>query len=458
MEKKFFKGVDNWVVLVVVVVIILLASLFMIRFTGRIIYGEPLGAQAPPTGTVNHSPTSPTPSNDVIITADVLSGETTIDVEIRVDSVVVATCLNLLPGDSCVYNAGTFSDGTSKSYDAVFIDELLATFTTPLGTFSVAAVCGDGSCDLPENDTSCYSDCGSCGDGICQSGDEDDVSCYSDCGSCGDGSIAGGEGCDDSNLVAGDGCSATCTIESGYGCVGDPSVCTLIPVNEGSSSGGGGNVAPKILSVSPVDGSYNVAIGNLPLIINFNERMLDSTINSETITLTGPQGKVPLVVSYDSATYTATAYPSLALEYNSLYVVEVSEWVKDSLGKSMGEPYSWQFFTEAEPKKDTTNKVGSLEIVTEAPAPAPTTGKLEVERPMGKLIMVPMVNLFNALCSSNININSVFWIVLCGAANIDSGSAEKTPGEPVASEDEFGYEGGRASGSGLSPSAGEGTR
>jgi cysteine-rich repeat protein len=44
---------------------------------------------------------------------------------------------------------------------------------------------------------------------------------------CGDGSIRGAEACDDGNGASGDGCSASCLVESGYACTGQPSVCTL---------------------------------------------------------------------------------------------------------------------------------------------------------------------------------------------------------------------------------------
>ena len=37
---------------------------------------------------------------------------------------------------------------------------------------------------------------------------------------CGDGLVVGIEGCDDSNTVSGDGCSSTCTVEVGYICTG----------------------------------------------------------------------------------------------------------------------------------------------------------------------------------------------------------------------------------------------
>ena len=42
---------------------------------------------------------------------------------------------------------------------------------------------------------------------------------------CGDGIIAGAEGCDDANVVDSDGCSSSCSVESGYMCTGSPSVC-----------------------------------------------------------------------------------------------------------------------------------------------------------------------------------------------------------------------------------------
>jgi cysteine-rich repeat protein len=44
---------------------------------------------------------------------------------------------------------------------------------------------------------------------------------------CGNGMREGSEGCDDNNTVSGDGCSSTCTIESGYTCnTAIPNVCT----------------------------------------------------------------------------------------------------------------------------------------------------------------------------------------------------------------------------------------
>ena len=44
---------------------------------------------------------------------------------------------------------------------------------------------------------------------------------------CGDGIVDDTEACDDADMDAGDGCSATCEIETGYACTGEPSVCAI---------------------------------------------------------------------------------------------------------------------------------------------------------------------------------------------------------------------------------------
>lgn len=44
-------------------------------------------------------------------------------------------------------------------------------------------------------------------------------------GNCGDGVVAGSETCDDGNTASGDGCGASCRVEDGWTCSGEPSVC-----------------------------------------------------------------------------------------------------------------------------------------------------------------------------------------------------------------------------------------
>ena len=45
---------------------------------------------------------------------------------------------------------------------------------------------------------------------------------------CGDGNVDPADECDDSNTDDGDGCSSVCDIESGWGCEGNPSICTSL--------------------------------------------------------------------------------------------------------------------------------------------------------------------------------------------------------------------------------------
>jgi cysteine-rich repeat protein len=48
---------------------------------------------------------------------------------------------------------------------------------------------------------------------------------------CGDGIVAGNEQCDDGNTTSADGCSATCEVEPGYQCDGEPSTCSPVCAN-----------------------------------------------------------------------------------------------------------------------------------------------------------------------------------------------------------------------------------
>jgi cysteine-rich repeat protein len=45
---------------------------------------------------------------------------------------------------------------------------------------------------------------------------------------CGNALVTGGEGCDDGNTTAGDGCNAACAVEAGFACSGEPSVCVAL--------------------------------------------------------------------------------------------------------------------------------------------------------------------------------------------------------------------------------------
>jgi cysteine-rich repeat protein len=73
---------------------------------------------------------------------------------------------------------------------------------------------------------------------------------------CGDGLVESGEVCDDGNRIAGDGCSATCTVESGATCNGTaPTTCSKLVINEidydqpSNDNTGGGYEFVELLNV-----------------------------------------------------------------------------------------------------------------------------------------------------------------------------------------------------------------
>lgn len=67
---------------------------------------------------------------------------------------------------------------------------------------------------------------------------------------CGNGNVDAGESCDDGNTTVNDGCSAVCTVESGYSCSGEPSVCTP-------------NAAPSVCGNGTVEAGEECDDGNL---------------------------------------------------------------------------------------------------------------------------------------------------------------------------------------------------
>jgi cysteine-rich repeat protein len=70
---------------------------------------------------------------------------------------------------------------------------------------------------------------------------------------CGDGVVASPEECDDGNDTAGDGCSATCQVESGFTCEGTPSVCSTLP--SCTDTDGGKNYGEKCSITHSIGGT-----------------------------------------------------------------------------------------------------------------------------------------------------------------------------------------------------------
>jgi cysteine-rich repeat protein len=121
-----------------------------------------------------------------------------------------------------VFNQGQSccESGLQESFEActATCDHDTCTTDGPLGSN-----CGDCAAQVCAADSYC---CTEGWDSQCVS--EAEQICEIVCPVCGDGIISGAEQCDDGNTNPGDGCDATCMIENGYTCSGQPSVCTAI--------------------------------------------------------------------------------------------------------------------------------------------------------------------------------------------------------------------------------------
>ena len=155
--------------------------------------------------------------------------------------VVVQSALDVNPNLNCNVQAGGGPCSTATECDDQnpCTDDLcggLGEFHTCSHTAHDGIACDDGLfCD--GTDTCFLGSCSQHSGNPCASGadpgccDESADACRQNCDSkiCGDGIIQFGEQCDDGNTTDGDGCSANCGIEAGFGCIGQPSVCTQLP-------------------------------------------------------------------------------------------------------------------------------------------------------------------------------------------------------------------------------------
>ena len=103
---------------------------------------------------------------------------------------------------------------------------------------------------------------------------------------------------------------------------------------------------PQITSETPVSGATGITT-NTEVTATFNEAVQASSISSSNYQLRDAAGNlVPVTVSYDSSTKTATLAPSSPLANSTTYTASISG-VIDNSGHVMSGPVSWSFTTAA---------------------------------------------------------------------------------------------------------------
>ncbi len=104
----------------------------------------------------------------------------------------------------------------------------------------------------------------------------------------------------------------------------------------------GTGVAPTVISTDPANNATNVAVNKI-IRANFSTAMDPTTITGTSFTVM--QGVTPVVGIVTYAGTTATFTPSATLQTNKIYTATITTSVKDALGNSMANNYSWNFTT-----------------------------------------------------------------------------------------------------------------
>jgi cysteine-rich repeat protein len=181
---------------------------------------------------VDDSATTPRDTPLVISEAMLLANDTDVDTAV-LDVTAVGGAVNgsvdLVPAGSVTFTPNAGFTGMAQFEYTVF-DGALADTSIVLITVTTTDTCGDNQIEGAEQ----------CDDGDTDPGDGCSATCQIESGwtctgepstcvtVCGDGLIRGIEACDDDDLDNNDGCSSTCTIETGWTCAGEPSVCDAI--------------------------------------------------------------------------------------------------------------------------------------------------------------------------------------------------------------------------------------
>ncbi|MBF0499976.1 MAG: Ig-like domain-containing protein [Candidatus Riflebacteria bacterium] len=103
----------------------------------------------------------------------------------------------------------------------------------------------------------------------------------------------------------------------------------------------------KVTGITPAAGADNVGRGT-KIMIQFNEDVHPSTVNSINISIFGDQKRIEGRVSYDAGRRRAIFTPAEPLDAETLYKVRLSDKIKSRNGEPLLARYSWEFTTSSE--------------------------------------------------------------------------------------------------------------
>lgn len=109
--------------------------------------------------------------------------------------------------------------------------------------------------------------------------------------------------------------------------------------------------APTVTYVAPASGITSAVI-NATVYAMFSEPVDPATVDSASVTLTGPTGAVAGTVSLSTSGTSVTFTPSAALPYSSSHTAALTTAIKDLAGNPLAATVVWSFQTTANPLVD----------------------------------------------------------------------------------------------------------
>lgn len=144
--------------------------------------------------------------------------------------------------------------------------------------------------------------------------------------------------------------------------------------SDSDSDSGPDVTRPTVSSTNPIAGDPDVEV-NTKVVAYFSEAMVPSTINSTTLSVTGP-GTSPVsgIVSYDVTNHAAIFVPSVPFAFLTDFTVTITTGVQDLAGNSMAMVYVWTFDTGM--TTDTTRPTVTSTIPADGATNVPVTTKV----------------------------------------------------------------------------------
>ncbi len=181
------------------------------------------------------------------------------------------------------------------------------------------------------------------------------------------------------------------------------------------------NTPPVVVSVNPSNNGSGVAITNHPTAY-FNEALNTSTVNSNTVLMTGP-GTTPVAGTVSCTAGTVTFTPDLSLEYSTTYILTLKGGystfhIEDLAGNGLASDYIWTFTTSAPPPPPPTEGPGGPILVISSASNPFSRYPVEILRAEG-------LNEFYAMDVSQVTpaILNIYDVVILGEFSLSSYSS-----------------------------------